>query len=107
MMKRLLIALALASSITSAQATVIYESVISSGKKPVEICYLDRFGRLKLQKITVYTYLLHDGSRVEQPYKIPHLRDERKFTVKHPILCLIWNTIGGSMSSVAYRTISP
>jgi hypothetical protein len=91
-----------------AKNVLIYEALIESTPGGMEVVYDDKSGRTKQQKLTTYTYLTKDGKKVKLPYKIPHLRDDRPFAVKHPLLYMgataaigpLAGVIGGSASTL-------
>lgn len=83
-------------------ADEIYSSIQNSKSKGITIVYRNRWGRIKMQNITTYDYLMEDGSTKVQPFKIPHLEDDRKWPKKHPYLYMFGPIIAGS----AYNLVS-
>ena len=78
------------------RADEIYSSIENSKSKGITIVYRNRWGRLQMQNITTYEYLMEDGTKKTLPYKIPHLSDDRPFSKKHPYLYMLGPIIAGS-----------
>lgn len=87
------------------KADTIYECIIDSTPRGEAITYLDKMGRLRVQKVTVYTYLTHDGRKVDLPYKIQHLRDDRPWRQKHPIITFELGMIAGPVAGAVVSSM--
>jgi hypothetical protein len=83
-----------------AGAKEIFIAVEDSQTRGKTVVFVDRWGRLREQQVTTYSYLMEDGSKVTLPYKLPHLRDDRHWTKKHPYLCLLGTALLGSSSTI-------
>ncbi len=82
------------------EATEIYSSIQNSKSKGLQIVYRNRWGRIEMQNITTYEYLMEDGSTKVQPYKIPHLEDNRPWSKKHPYLYMAGPVLLGAASNL-------
>jgi hypothetical protein len=85
-----------------ARAGAVYDSLIDSTPQAQVILYIDRYGRAREQKVTVYTYITKEGKKIKLPYKIPHLIDRRSFDKKHPIIYNVGKMIIGPVGSYAF-----
>ena len=52
-------------------------------------------------KTKTYTYITQTGDKIEKPYKIKGVLDERKYSEKHPLI----TKVGGYLMSNVYWLI--
>jgi len=88
-----------------AEGKEIFVAIEDSLPQGRTVVFVDRWGRLREQKVTTYTYLLEDGNKTVLPYKLPHLRDDRPFRKKHPILTFIGTYLAGPLAGYAGPTV--